>query len=115
MARMRVCATTGCPAVYPREQGSYCPQHRAQVNAERSRHYRQHYGREHEATRARLLPAAYGTPCPRCGEPMLPGQELDLGHSTDRAVDPSAAGDRIEHASCNRAAGGRAGAAYRSP
>jgi hypothetical protein len=63
------------------------------------------YDRGHEATRARLLPLAYGTPCPRCHEPMLPGQALDLGHTTPRAVDPTSRADRIEHARCNRSAG----------
>lgn len=38
---------------------------------------------------------------------MLRGQALDLGHSTDVALDPFAKGDRIEHASCNRSAGAR--------
>lgn len=63
------------------------------------------YGIEHQRTRALLLPEAYGRPCPRCGLPMLRGQDLDLGHSTDLAFDPQAKGDRIEHAACNRRAG----------
>lgn len=67
------------------------------------------YGTEHQRRRAELLPAAYNTPCPRCGRLMLRGQELDLGHSEDLALNPGAKGDRIEHADCNRAAGGRLG------
>lgn len=67
------------------------------------------YGREHEETKARLLPDAYNTPCPRCGKIMLRGQDLDLGHSVDLAVDPNAKGDQIEHASCNRSAGAKLG------
>lgn len=63
------------------------------------------YDTQHDATRARLLPLAYGTPCPRCHEPMLAGQDLDLGHTVARSVDPQARADRIEHAACNRAAG----------
>lgn len=63
------------------------------------------YGAEHQKRRAELLPLAYGTPCPRCGDIMLETDELDLGHSTDHAVDSYALGDRIEHASCNRSAG----------
>jgi hypothetical protein len=38
---------------------------------------------------------------------MLHGQDLDLGHTIARSVDPTARGDRIEHAHCNRAAGAR--------
>jgi len=63
------------------------------------------YDTDHDAVRAALLPHAYGQPCPRCGEPMRPDQDLDLGHSVDLRLDPHARGDRIEHASCNR--GGR--------
>ena len=63
------------------------------------------YGAEHQRIREALLPQAWGTPCPRCGETMFETDDLDLGHSVDLAVDPHAVGDRIEHASCNRAAG----------
>lgn len=63
------------------------------------------YDSQHDATRARLLPLAYGKPCPRCGEPMLRDQDLDLGHTVARSVDPTSRGDRIEHATCNRSAG----------
>lgn len=69
----------------------------------------QGYGGDHQKRRARLLPKAYNTPCPRCGEPMLRGQELDLGHSEDLVNNPRAVGDRIEHADCNRSAGGKLG------
>lgn len=67
------------------------------------------YGAEHQKTRARLLPHAYGKPCPRCKKPMLKGQALDLGHSVDVIDDPTAVGDRIEHESCNSEAGLLAG------
>jgi hypothetical protein len=37
--------------------------------------------------RAALLPKAYGTPCYRCGLPMLRGQELHLDHDDwDRTI-----------------------------
>jgi len=65
-------------------------------------------GWSHQQRREQLLPHALNTPCPRCGEPMLKGQDLDLGHSVDLADDPNAVGDRIEHASCNRKAGAEA-------
>lgn len=67
------------------------------------------YGAAHQATRARLLPKAYNTPCPRCGRLMRRGQALDLGHSEDLALNPNSVGDRIEHAGCNRKAGGELG------
>ena len=65
-------------------------------------------GWEHQQRREALLPHAYNTPCPRCGEPMLKGQPLDLGHSVDLADDTQAVGDRIEHEHCNRKAGAEA-------
>lgn len=71
------------------------------------------YGWEHQQRRDALLPDAYGTPCPRCRKPMLRGQDLDLGHSTDLAYDPQAIGDRIEHASCGRSAGAVLGSKLR--
>ena len=65
-----------------------------------------HYDKAaHDRKRAELLPLAYNTPCPRCRLPMLKGQPLDLGHSTDAAFRPGRIGDRIEHTSCNRRAG----------
>jgi hypothetical protein len=73
------------------------------------------YGAEHRRTREELLPHAYGTACPLCGEPMLRGQELDLDHSTAWALDPTSKGDRIVHESCpdgvhgNARAGGELG------
>lgn len=66
-------------------------------------------GWEHQQTKARLLPEAYGKPCPRCGLKMLKGQELELGHTVDLVDDPNAKGDRIEHMECNRKAGLLAG------
>lgn len=64
---------------------------------------------EHQQIRERLLPFAYNTPCPRCGEPMLRGQDLELGHIVDLADDPTPRpGDRIEHARCNEKAGAEA-------
>lgn len=67
------------------------------------------YGVDHQRRREELLPDAYGQPCPRCGKPMLRGQDLHLGHSEDLATNPQAVGDRIEHAHCNVKAGGELG------
>jgi hypothetical protein len=38
------------------------------------------YGYQFQKLRKALLPSAYGTPCVRCGEVMLPGQQLHLDH-----------------------------------
>jgi hypothetical protein len=38
------------------------------------------YGYQYQKLRKALLPTAYGTPCVRCGELMLPGQPLHLDH-----------------------------------
>jgi hypothetical protein len=85
---------------------SRCPDHQRRHEAARKPSARQRgYDAEHDRTRAHLLPLAYGKPCPRCGQPMLPGQALDLGHRVARAVDPHCRADRMEHASCNRSAG----------
>jgi hypothetical protein len=67
------------------------------------------YGREHDARRAALLPLAIGKLCPLCGKLMRPDQPLDLDHSVPLAVDKDSKGDRIVHATCNRArrGGGR--------
>jgi len=64
------------------------------------------YGRPHRAIRRQLLPYAYGTDCHLCGETMRPDQHLDLDHlpGTNRYRG-------MTHASCNRADGGRRGAA----
>jgi hypothetical protein len=38
------------------------------------------YGYQYQKLRKALLPSAYGTPCARCGQLMLPGQKLHLDH-----------------------------------
>jgi hypothetical protein len=84
------------------EHGRLYEQHRRPVPSARQR-----YPASHDVTRAQLLPLAYGQPCPRCGQPMLRGQALDLGHlpGAPRATHPTSHGARIEHAHCNRSAG----------
>jgi hypothetical protein len=52
--------------------------------------------------------------CPRCGRPILPGQDWDVGHVDDLALGGHPGGRvRAEHALCNRRAGGRLGAQLR--
>lgn len=61
------------------------------------------------AERARFrreVPVPWGAPCPRCLEPMLPGQPLDVGHVWD-VVDHGPGPMRWEHRACNRRAGDR--------
>lgn len=74
------------------------------------------YGAEHRRRRKIALREAFGTPCPRCGLPMLPGQNLDFGHSEDLAYNRASRADRMEHADSrdcpaggNRTAGARLG------
>jgi hypothetical protein len=62
---------------------------------------RRGYGSQHQRLRATLLPRAIGTPCSRCGEPMLAGQALDLDHTDDRRGYKG-----FSHAECNRRAAG---------
>ena len=63
----------------------------------------------HRAMRRRLLPLAYGTPCPLCGELMVEGQALDLDHIVPRAFGGRAEDGQVQiaHARCNRANGSR--------
>jgi hypothetical protein len=75
-----------------------CPEHRLPPDR---------YGRDHRRRRSELLPHAWGTRCPLCGEPMLKTQRLELDHSIPLALDPASKGDRIVHEKCNRARRGR--------
>jgi hypothetical protein len=73
----------------------------------RQRGYDTQHDREAKAAKAQAI--ELGQFCPRCLQPLLPGQALDYGHSTACAHDPSARADRVEHSRCNRAAGARHG------
>jgi hypothetical protein len=64
------------------------------------------YGGEHQALRRAAKPFAYGQPCVRCGQPMRPGQPIDLDHADD-----GAGWLGFAHSHCNRSAGGRVGRA----
>jgi hypothetical protein len=67
------------------------------------------YGGAHQAIRRALAPYVPGSPCWRCGFPILPGQPWDLGHDDDNP----AVYRGPEHARCSRAAGARKGNARR--
>jgi hypothetical protein len=62
------------------------------------------YDAKHKAERKRLEPivARGGIACARCGEPIVPPEPWDLGHTDDRTgwTGP-------EHRDCNRADGAR--------
>ena len=52
--------------------------------------------------------------CPRCEEPIEPGQAWDAGHVVSLAEGGHPLGElRPEHASCNRSAGGQLAAQLR--
>lgn len=62
------------------------------------------YGYRHQRIRATLLPEAYGRVCLHCGQPMLPGQALDLDHTADGSQYRG-----MVHSRCNRREGARRG------
>lgn len=88
---------------------AYCRRHEveAQQRADkqrgnaRQRGYDTQHDQEAIAAKAAAITAA--ALCPRCGAPMLPGQELDYGHTIAR-VNGGGRADRVEHAHCNRQA-----------
>jgi hypothetical protein len=67
------------------------------------------YSNAHHKARKALLPYAYGTPCPLCGQVMQEWEDLDLDHSVPRVLGGGEVGDRITHAKCNRSAGATLG------
>ena len=68
------------------------------------------YDATHDAVRKALLAVASPTdPCVRCGRPLGPDpSQIDLGHRDD-----GAGWSGLEHARCNRQAGGRKGSRRR--
>lgn len=62
------------------------------------------YGQEHRRIRAALLASGtwVGAPCPRCHEPMWPGDRLDLDHETDDRGRRTGRYNGLSHRSCNR-------------
>lgn len=95
---MRVCSVPGCPEL---TKARRCSTHASEYEQRRGTRQQRGYDAEHEATRRALLPDAYGTPCPLCGEHMYPHQALHLDHTTPLAVDSTSKGDRIVHQVCN--------------
>jgi 5-methylcytosine-specific restriction endonuclease McrA len=62
-------------------------------------------GGDHQATRRRLLPLAYGKVCVYCGDVMLRGQPLDLDHVVPRMFGGAGGPTRMVHSRCNRRMG----------
>lgn len=71
------------------------------------------YGWDHQQERARLLPRAYGKPCPLCGQPMQRGQRLDLHHLVALAHGGRHGPRAMAHEDCNRRHGQRIAAERR--
>ncbi|MGW1559073.1 HNH endonuclease [Streptomyces sp. NPDC002144] len=69
-------------------------------------------GWEHQQARAKALKDLRdGDPCPFCYGPMFREQKLDYDHVIPRSQGGTDGPRRLSHASCNRRAGGRLGAA----
>jgi hypothetical protein len=67
------------------------------------------YRGQHQAIRRATVRAAYGTPCVRCGQVMLPGQRLHLDHTDDGTGYLG-----YSHAACNVRAGASKGGRERA-
>lgn len=95
----RVCLTPGCPVL---TDSTRCAEHQRQKDRARGSSTERGYGTDHRKLRAQLAPAAIGTNCHFCGQPIEAGQKVALDHTEDRT------GYRgIVHLACNAADGGR--------
>ena len=107
----RVCPKPNCPEIIDSAQ-RYCARHTREYDARRGSPASRGYGADHRRLRlhhARQMSAGILYICPRCLEPIRPGDQWDLGHTDDRQ-----GWSGPEHETCNRAAGGRNGAAMRA-
>jgi hypothetical protein len=107
MPAMRVCTQPGCPELVATGRCATC---RSQQERQRGTRQQRGYNAEHDRLRARWKPKVdactvhcHAQVCAMPTRLILPGQSWDLGHTPDRK---SWTGP--EHATCNRAAGGRA-------
>lgn len=100
-----VCPT--CKTLH-RNRTTYCPTCQTTRDRARPTPEQRGYGPRHRALRRRWqhrIRSGETPPCPKCGHPITPTTPWDLGHTDDRDdwTGP-------EHATCNRADGGRRGA-----
>jgi len=111
MPRMHVCSEPGCPDL---TTGRRCTAHASAHEQRRGTRQQRGYDAEYDRARRRWAPkvAACTVHChaPVCietsGRLILPHQPWDLGHDDQRRIRGP------EHATCNRAAGGRASHAH---
>lgn len=80
---------------------TYCPTHAAEQQRRANTTVRG-YGWEHQKVRDEAMRTLIGTPCTRCGEPVLAGQALALDHTDDRTGYLG-----LAHRHCNNVAGSR--------
>jgi hypothetical protein len=105
---MRVCATSGCPALTTQRRCEPCQTRYEQARGTRqARGYDAAHDRQRKRWEPQVLAGLVDCHATRCLAPVrriLPGEPWDLGHTPDRKgwTGP-------EHARCNRSAGGRAG------
>jgi hypothetical protein len=99
MARAsRPCVTPGCGALVT-AGSTRCSDCARTYEAKRGSRQERGYGAAHKRERARWeRRGVVGLTCPRCEQPILPGDDWDLDHTDDRRgyLGPS-------HARCNRA------------
>lgn len=111
MSAGKICMCRGCgkSAVPGRAR---CVRHQAEWEAERGTRQQRGYGALHDRTRTRLL-LAWATAvrrgetwhCPRCGNPLIPGEPVDADHFGQTLLEnPAAEADALSHERCNRGA-----------
>ena len=104
MRDRRKCAESGCDRYFiPKSsRHRYCLQHR-RTRPKNPTEHALRYGWSHRRLRQAWAPRVRSgkVNCARCGTPVYPGEDWDLGHEdgTGRVV----AGTHPEHARCNRA------------
>lgn len=104
--RMRVCNVAGCGATQTTPR---CPTHTRTTDKARGTRQQRGYDAAHDTERARLLPLAYGKPCPHCTQRMWPHDKLHLDHTDDRKGYIG-----IVHEACNTSRAASAGNTLRT-
>jgi len=76
-----------------------------------SQHHRQKRWANHAAKARKEIAVQLPLPCHHCGRPVHADTPWDVGHIVDLAHGGDAKAYTAAHRSCNRSAGGKAGAA----